>query len=280
MTNTSRNNGAPSVAASSRNEVSTEAVLPDFEPGTFAPQAASASKLKMIVAQGAMESKLMLRHGEQQLLSIIIPLALLIGFRVFPFSEDLGGLEGAIPMVFAVAATSAGFTGQAIAVAFDRRYGALKRNGASGVPAWLIIVSKIIAVFAMVVLQLVVLGIAAAILGYRAPASGVALALVVLLFGVATFTALGLALGGSMSAEIVLALSNLIWFIMLAIVGWVLYSQGLTDAGWFNVIPSVALASGLAEALEGSFPLIPFISLILWAVGASYIAAKWFRFEG
>src|SRR5699024_2088795 len=129
--------------------------------------------------------------GEQQLLSIIIPLGLLIAFRVFPFADDLGGMDAAIPMVFAVAATSAGFTGQAIAVAFDRRYGALKRSGASGVPAWAIIVGKIIAVFAMVCLQVVVLGTASFLLGFRAPLTGVLLAFVVLLLGVAAFTALG-----------------------------------------------------------------------------------------
>lgn len=255
-------------------------VLPSFAPGTFAPQARPAGVMQMITSQGAMEAKLMLRHGEQQLLSIVIPLALLIGFRVFPFTEDLGGIDAAIPMVFAVAATSAGFTGQAIAVAFDRRYGALKRNGASGVPAWAIIVGKIIAVFAMVLLQVIVLGTAAAVLGFRAPVGGVLLALVILLLGVASFTALGLALGGSLSAEIVLALSNLIWFILLAIVGWTLYSQGLIDVGWLNIIPSIALASGLAEALAGSFPTVPIIALILWAIAASYFAAKWFRFEG
>lgn len=91
---------------------------------------------------------------------------------------------------------------------------------------------------------------------------------------------MGLALGGSLSAEIVLALSNLIWFVLLAIVGWALYSQGLTEVGWLNAIPSVALASGLAEALSGSIPFIPIIALILWAIGASYIATKWFRFAG
>ena len=255
-------------------------VLPSFASGTFIPNAKPASVSKMIIAQGLMEAKLMLRHGEQQLLSIIIPLALLIAFQIFPFTDELGGLDAAIPMVFAVAATSAGFTGQAIAVAFDRRYGALKRSGASGVPAWAIIVGKIIAVFAMVVLQVLVLGAAAFLLGFRAPFAGLLLAVVILLLGVATFTALGLALGGSLSAEIVLALSNLIWFVLLAVVGWTLYSQGLNDVGWLNIIPSVALASGLAEALVGSFPGVPILSLIVWTVAASYIATKWFRFEG
>lgn len=37
-------------------------------------------------------------------------------------------------MSLAVIATA--FTGQAIAVAFDRRYGALKRLGATALPVW------------------------------------------------------------------------------------------------------------------------------------------------
>ena len=255
-------------------------VLPTFAPGTFAPDARASSVSSMITAQGIMEAKLMVRHSEQQLLSIIIPLGMLIAFRVFPFAEDLGGMDGAIPMVFAVAATSAGFTGQAIAVAFDRRYGALKRSGASGAPAWAIIVGKIIAVFAMVCLQVIILGLASYFLGFRAPLTGILLAFVVLLLGVATFTAMGLTVGGSLSAEIVLALANLIWFVLLGIVGWTLYSQGLTDVGWLSIIPSVALASGLAEALAGSIPILPVISLAAWAVVASFAASKWFRFEG
>ena len=132
----------------------------------------------------------------------------------------------------------------------------------------------------MVCLQVIILGLASYFLGFRAPLTGILLAFVVLLLGVATFTAMGLTVGGSLSAEIVLALANLIWFVLLGIVGWTLYSQGLTDVGWLNIIPSVALASGLAEALAGSIPILPVISLAAWAVVASFAASKWFRFEG
>ena len=168
----------------------------------------------MARAQGAIESKLMVRHGEQQLLSVIIPLAILIGAHKLE-SITGHGLEEIFPMVLAVAATSSGFTGQAISLAFDRRYGALKRTGASGVPAWAIIVGKIIAVLSMVVIQVLVLGTVAAILGLRVGAEGIAVGIVALILGVAAFTALGLLLGGTMSSEVVLAVSNLIWFILL-----------------------------------------------------------------
>ena len=183
-------------------------------------------------------------------------------------------------MVLAVAATSAGFTGQAISLAFDRRYGALKRTGASGVPAWAIIGGKIIGVLTMVVFQILVLGATAFALGLRISVPGILLMIVSLIFGVAAFTAMGLVLGGTLSSEAVLALANLIWFILLAIVGWALYSQGLGDNGLLNIVPTVALAGALADASNSTFPGIELISLTAWLAVASYAAVRWFRFDG
>jgi len=250
-----------------------------FSPGTFRPAPKRASAGAIILAQGGMEAKLMLRHGEQQLLSIIIPLAILIGTAHLE-STTGHGLHEVFPMVLAVAATSAGFTGQAISLAFDRRYGALKRTGASGVPAWAIIGGKIIGVLTMVVFQILVLGATAFALGLRISAPGILLMIVSLMFGVAAFTAMGLVLGGTLSSEAVLALANLIWFILLAIVGWALYSQGLGDNGLLNIVPTVALAGALADASNSTFPGIELISLTAWLAVASYAAVRWFRFDG
>lgn len=250
-----------------------------FEPGVFKPNPRRASPWAMALAQGAMESKLMLRHSEQQLLSIIIPLAILIGAQRLETTTG-HGLREVFPMVLAVAATSAGFTGQAISLAFDRRYGALKRVGASGVPAWVIIAGKIIAVFSMVCVQVIVLGAVAAFFGLRLNPASIALMAIVLILGVCTFTALGLLLGGTLSSEIVLGLANLIWFVLLGIVGWVLYSHGLGEDSLLTLVPTVALAGGLADAVNGVFPGFEVLVLIIWAALASFAAVRWFRFEG
>ena len=110
-------------------------------------------------------------------------------------------------------------------------------------------------------------------------AVGVVFGLVTLLFGVIAFTALGLLMGGSLSAEFVLALGNAIWLVLIALVGWVLYSQGLMDPGWWNLVPSVALASGLTVAFDGVIPWAQIIVLMGWALLASVAAVKWFRFD-
>ncbi|KXB52186.1 multidrug ABC transporter permease [Corynebacterium sp. HMSC077D10] len=257
-----------------------------YQPGTFTPAPQRAGVGAILKAQGAIESKLLLRHGEQQLLSIVIPIMLLIGGArlgdavSLPGSAQANGLDELFPMVLAVAATSAGFTGQAISLAFDRRYGALKRTGASGVPAWAIIGGKIIGVASMVLVQVVVLGLTAYLVGFRTSPGGVLLAAVTLVFGVAAFTALGLILGGTMSSELVLALANLVWFLLLGVVGWAMYSTGLGHNGVFTLVPTVALAGGLTDAFRGEIPLFQILVLVGWAVAASAIAVKWFRFDG
>lgn len=251
----------------------------ELEPGLFAPAPQRASFSKMAAAQGHIEAKLMLRHGEQLLVNLIVPAALLVAAAIVPIFGDLG-FDELVPMVFAIAATSAGFTGQAIALAFDRRYGALKRTGASGVPAWVIIAGKIIGVLAMVGVQVVVLGTLAFALGWRTSVGGALLGLVTLLVGVAVFTSLGLLMGGTLSSEMVLALANLIWLVLMGVVGWVACSGDIAHAGWWNAVPTVALAGALTQALHGGFDAPAWISLFVWAAAGITAAARWFRFDG
>ena len=247
--------------------------------GTFRPNPQRASLMTMALAQGKIESKLLLRHGEQLLVNILIPAALLVVASIVPIFENTSFNE-LVPMVFAVAATSAGFTGQAIALAFDRRYGALKRTGASGVPAWTIIVGKIIGVLATVAVQIVVLGAVAFYLGWRASGIGILCGLCTLIVGVAAFSAMGLLMGGTLSSEMVLALANLCWLVLMGIVGWVQYSSDIGQAGAWNIVPTVALAGALTKALVVSFNWQAWLSLVCWAVAAMAAAARWFRFDG
>lgn len=249
-------------------------------PGIFAPAPQRASFGRMAAAQGRIEAKLMLRHGEQLLVNVLIPAAILLAAHFAPILGENTESDVLVPMVFAVAATGAGFTGQAIAVAFDRRYGALKRTGASGVPPWTIIVGKILGVLATVVVQLVVLGAIALALGWRVTPAGAAFGLATLLCGVAAFTALGLLMGGTLRAELVLALANLIWLVLMGILGWVGYSGDIAHAGWWNAVPTVALAGALVQALSLQVNWVAWASLATWGVAAVTAAVRLFRFDG
>ena len=106
-----------------------------FPAGTFSPDPRPAAVPQMLAAQFTLELKLLLRNGEQLLLTMFIPITLLVGLTLLPLGS-FGDSRAAtfVPVIMALAVISTAFTGQAIAVAFDRRYGALKRLGATALP--------------------------------------------------------------------------------------------------------------------------------------------------
>ena len=59
------------------------------------------------------------------------------------------------PRVFALAIMSSAFTGQAIALGFDRRYGVLKRLAGTALPRWLLVAGRVLATLCVVLIQLV-----------------------------------------------------------------------------------------------------------------------------
>lgn len=247
-----------------------------FDNVSFAPDPRRASTASMVRAQTAIESKLFLRHGEQQLLSLVIPFVSLVTLTVFDVVEM--GLDVVFPLTLAISAMSSGFTGQAIAVAFDRRYGALKRIGASGVPPWTIIAGKVAAVLAVAAVQTLILGVTAVVLGWRAAPVDVALAAVVLILGVAAFCALGLLLGGTLGSEFVLAFGNLLWFLFVGIASYATIRLGATPPLWLELIPSVALAEGLESAFAGHVPVAECVIIGAWALVGSVTATRLFKF--
>src|SRR5215211_1704175 len=147
-----------------------------FAPGTFSPDPRPATVKRMLTAQFGLELKLLLRNGEQLLLTMFIPITLLVGLTLLPLG-DFGRDRAAtfVPAIMALAVISTAFTGQAIAVAFDRRYGALKRLGATALPVWGIIAGKSLAVVAVVFLQSIILGAIGFALDWRPSVAGLAL---------------------------------------------------------------------------------------------------------
>lgn len=251
-----------------------------FPTGTFAPNPRQAPTLRMLLTQARIETLLFLRHGEQQLLSLIIPVGLLVGLSLLPMVPLDDPIQQVYPTTLGIALMSAGFTGQAIAVAFDRRYGALKRIGASGVPRRVLIAGKVLAVGAAVLVQIMVLTVIGLILGFSPDWSGAFPALLFIVVGVATFTALGLLLGGTLSSELVLALGNTIWFLLLGAAVLVVMDPEFPDAviTALELIPSVALTQGLTSAAEGEFNLFAMAVLAVWGVVGTTLALRYFSF--
>ena len=260
-----------------------------FPAGTFTPDPRPNSVGRMLTAQYALDLKLLLRNGEQLLLTMFIPITLLIGLTLLPlgsFGEPRVAVF--IPAIMALAVISTAFTGQAIAVAFDRRYGALKRLGATALPVWAIIAGKVLAVVTVVFLQAMLLGGIALALGWRPPVAGLLLGAAIIAVGTATFVAMGLLLGGTLRAEIVLAVANLLWFVFAGL-GALTVATGLQNGAipealaWVaRLTPSGALTEALSQAVSpsGSVTLDWFglAVLAIWGAVCAAAALRWFRF--
>jgi len=250
-----------------------------FPAGTFTPAPGRGRVGRMLATHVRTEAALTLRNSEQILLTLLIPLALLVGLTMLDvFDVPEPRVDSITPRVLALAVVSSAFTGQAIALGFDRRYGVLKRLAATALPRWLLVAGRTVAGLVVVTVQLVVLGVVALLLGWSPSAGGLAIALVLVVLGTLSFGALGVLLGGAFKAEIVLALANVVWFILLLAGGIVVPAASLPGglADVVALLPSGALADGLRVALvDGAVPdWSVFAVLTGWGAAAALVAAR------
>ncbi|WP_136520204.1 MULTISPECIES: ABC transporter permease [Cellulomonas] len=255
-------------------------------PAATAPADGAAPPARRVLAQAAFETRTILRNGEQLLVTVVIPVLALVGLVRGTFVEiDTAGasrVDFLTPGLLALALMTSAFTSQAIATAFDRRNGVLRLMATTPLGRGGLLAGKVLGVLAVQVVQVVLVGGAAAALGWRPPAAGLALALVGVVLGTAAFTALALLVAGTLRAEAVLALANLL-LLVLALGGGVIVPAGDLPApvsalaGW---LPSGALGDVLRGCLlDGTLPLAPALVLAAWTVGLGALAARVFRWH-
>src|SRR4051795_9314208 len=136
---------------------------------SYIPASGAASLSRMIRSQAGLELRMILRNGEQLLLTIVIPVVVLTVFSSIELM-DLGTRQARVdfltPGVLALAVISTAFTGLAIGTGFERRYGALKRLGASPLPRGALLGAKGLAVLTIEALQVLLLGTVALLMGW------------------------------------------------------------------------------------------------------------------
>jgi ABC-2 type transport system permease protein len=249
----------------------------------LAPSDRAAPPARRVLAQARFDARILLRNGEQVLLTLVLPAIALVGLTVASV-PDLGAgprIDVVAPGVLALAVLSTAFTGQAIGTAFDRRYGVLRLLGTTPLGRGGLLAGRVLAVLAVEAVQVVVLGAAALAIGWRPQLAGIAPALVLGLAGTAAFVALGLLLAGTLRSEAVLAVANLLW-VLLAAAGAVLVPApaGSTWERIAHALPSGALGTGLRSALcDGQLDVVALAVLLLWAAGASLAAVRFFRWD-
>ncbi|MFI0353730.1 ABC transporter permease [Actinomadura sp. 9N407] len=248
------------------------------------PAPGAVSPIRMVLSQASYELRATLRNGEQLLLTLIIPVVLLALFGGTSLL-DLGPgsrVDFLTPGILALAVMSTAFTGQAIGTGFERRYGVLKRLGATPLSRSGLIIGKTLAVLAVEALQAVVICAVALAMGWRPDGDPLSV-LALILLGTAAFSGFGLLMAGTLRAEATLAAANLVYVLLLAVGGVVFplerFPSGVASA--LELLPISALAEGLRQVLQdgAAFPGGPLLVLAVWAVAGLALAARFFRWE-
>ncbi|MFJ5778393.1 ABC transporter permease [Streptomyces sp. NPDC093094] len=238
----------------------------------------------MIAAQAALETRMLLRNGEQLLLTVVIPTLLLVLFSSVDVVDTGDGeaVDFLAPGILALAVMSTAFTGQAIATGFERRYGVLKRLAASPLPRWGLMTAKTASVLVTEVLQVLLVTSIALALGWDPQGSPLAV-LLLLVLGTAAFSGLGLLMAGTLKAEATLAAANLVFLLLLVGGGVVVpldkFPPGVQDV--LALLPISALSGGLRDVLRdgASMPWADLGILTVWAVVGLTAAGRFFRWE-
>ncbi|WP_231928116.1 ABC transporter permease [Devriesea agamarum] len=255
---------------------------PPATPSTHGTLARPAPVLRRVLTHIGFETKILLSNGEQLLVAIIMPAMLLGALRFVP----VGRLDGISPIntaaaaMFATAILSTSFTSQAIATGFDRRAGVLRWVATTPLGRDGYLLGKIGAVIVVQLLQFMVLGVLALIMGWRPEIGGILAAVPMWILGAWAMTSLGLLLAGTLRTEAVLALANTLFLLLVALGGIAipLHNYPSWAQGVLHLLPSAGLGDGMRSALiSGHIDAMACLSLAVWAIIGTGLVAKLFR---
>jgi ABC-2 type transport system permease protein len=188
-----------------------------------------------------------------------------------------------LPGILAIAIIAAGMVNLGIATAYERYYGVLKRLGSSPLSRSGLISAKVISILVLEIVQVLLLvGVAATLYNWR-PTGSVGLTLLAILLGTITFAALGLAMAGTLRAEMTLAGANALFLIFILLGGGILPLDHLPAplAALAQLLPAAALTQALQQTMSthGTFPGTALLILTIWAVIVLTIAVRTFKWE-
>jgi len=243
-----------------------------------------------VMAMAATELRLALRRGENLVATIAIPAVVLVLFSsvsILPTGADRP-VDFLLPGAIALGIVATSFVSLGITTAYDRSYGVLKRLGGSPLSRPELVAARVLAVLIIEAVQVALLVTTAwLVLGWRPGAGGSPVLLIVaVLVGTGAFAGLGLLLAGTLRAETVLALANVLFLVFLVVGGIVVPIDRLPAplAAVAGALPAAPLSAILRAAL-GSVPApgadlaSPLLLLGGWAIGGLAAAAAAFRWE-
>jgi ABC-2 type transport system permease protein len=243
----------------------------------------------------AMELRLVLRRGENLFATIVIPTVVLVLFSSVSILPTGTGraVDFLLPGAIALGIVATSFVSLGITTAYDRSYGVLKRLGGSPLSRAELVVARLLTVLVVETVQIALLiATATAVLGWTAGTTGAgsaALFVVTILLGTMAFVGLGLLLAGTLRAETVLAVANILFLGFLVVGGIIVPIDHLPGplAAIAAALPAAPLTELLRDALGsaagagtvGVDLVTPLALLAAWAAVAIGLAAATFRWE-
>ena len=255
-----------------------------------------ASPIQAIAAMTAMELRLVLRRGENLFATIVIPTIVLLLFSSISILPTGAGrpVDFLLPGAIALGIVATSLVSLGITTAYDRSYGVLKRLGGSPLSRVELVVARLLTVLVVEAVQVALLvGTATIALGWTGGAAGAgaagaaspALLVVAVVLGTVAFAGLGLLLAGTLRAETVLAVANVLFLAFLVVGGVIVPIERLPGplVGIAAGLPAAPLSELLRVALGSAPPgadvMSPVVLLAAWAFVASGLAAATFRWE-
>jgi ABC-2 type transport system permease protein len=249
--------------------------------GTFTPAPGRAPMRTVLARHTRFEILLTARRGEALVLSMAVPIVAMLAAGLthvinIPGTDRLGWV---VPGALALTVMATALTGQAITVGYERFYGVLKRLGASPLSRTGLLASKTAAIFALVLVQSLVVAAVGVAAGWRPHPGHLAGALGVTLLATVAYSGIALVLASVLRPETTTASATLLYAVMLAAGGAIFPIPDLGGAGL--LVPVAAHAQALRATLldDRAVPAGCWLALALWAVVSVYAAARTFRWE-
>ncbi|MET0920815.1 MAG: ABC transporter permease, partial [Acidimicrobiia bacterium] len=177
-------------------------------------------KAAALRAQTRIELLLTLRRGESLLVTLAIPLGILIFFsKVDAVNTTYADpIDFLVPGVLALAVMSSAMVSLGIATGYERRYGVLKRLGATPLSRAGLLAAKTANVLVFEAFQTVLIVGVGLALGWKVT-GGLIAAIGLILLGTVAFAGIGMLMAGTLRAEANLAASNGLFLVLMFLGG-------------------------------------------------------------
>ena len=244
--------------------------------------------MKVLRLQTAIEFRLLLRQRETVFFGLALPLMFLffvgVAFRSGVY-RGYASIDSLLPPYLVMAVMSIAVVNLGISFAVQRATGCLKRFGGTPLPRATLLLAKALAGAALIVVSCLLL-VAVSLVFYHMRTHGNPLwALPPLLVGIVAFTAIGVALGGSIPAEGAAAVTNAIYLPLLFLGGTFVPIEKLPTPlrDLAETLPPAHLVSALNSVLVQGRAATDTgwdISVVAaWGAAAMVIASRRLRWE-